>query len=307
VTDTAEIPSTGQRLRGYRGALRRADVPLDESLVSVASTSTLEGGHAAALELLSRPDRVHAVFTTNNLMTAGTVRALTDLGLRMPDDVALVAFDDLEWTTIVQPPITVVAQPVLELGTMAGRRILARVAGDTGPAQKIRLPTELIIRGSCGESTTDHGITLGPLTAADLDSVVGWRYPPDYSVYDGRAGDRDVLRDPANGFLAIRRGGEFLGHVCTGVEARVPGMSADPGLVDVGIGLRPDRVGQGLSATLVPAVLAALGPGLGARVAFRAAVAEWNGRARAAVARAGFEPAGRHVNDNGAYLLFVRP
>jgi LacI family transcriptional regulator len=164
VTDTAEIPSTAQRLRGYRSALRRAGVAVDESLISVATTSTLAGGHAAALELLSRPDRVHAVFTTNNLMTAGTVRTLTDLGLRMPDDVALVAFDDLEWTTIIQPPITVVAQPVLELGMMAGRRILARVAGDTSPAQKIRLATELIIRGSCGESAADHGTTLGPLT-----------------------------------------------------------------------------------------------------------------------------------------------
>jgi LacI family transcriptional regulator len=307
VTDTAEIPSTAQRLRGYRSALRRTGVIVDDALVSVAARSTLAGGHAAALELLSRPDRVHAVFTTSNLMTAGTVRALTDLGLRMPDDVALVAFDDLEWTTIVQPPITVVAQPVLELGTMAGRRILARLAGDSSPAQKIRLPTQLIVRGSCGEPGGKDPITLAPLTDADLDAVVAWRYPADYSVYDGRAADRDMLRDPANNFLAIRRAGEFLGHVCTGVEARVPGMSADSDLVDIGIGLAPGRVGRGESRTVVPAVLTALEQLLGTRVAFRATVAEWNGRAQAAVTRADFRPAGRHVNDNGAYLLFVRP
>jgi LacI family transcriptional regulator len=152
VTDSPEIHSTAQRLRGYRSALRRAGIAFDETLIAVSSASTLAAGHAATLELLSRPNRVHALFTTNNLMTVGAVQALHDLGLRMPDDVSLVAFDDLEWTTIVEPPITVIAQPVLELGTMAGRRILARIAGDTGPAQRIRLPAELIVRNSCGES-----------------------------------------------------------------------------------------------------------------------------------------------------------
>jgi LacI family transcriptional regulator len=152
VTDSAEIPSTAQRLRGYRTALRNAGIEVDEDLISVAALSTLSGGHAAARDLLERPDRVGAVFTTSNFMTAGAVRALRELDLQMPDDVALVAFDDLEWTTIIEPPITVIAQPVLELGTVAGQRILARVAGDKGPAQQIRLPTELVVRGSCGES-----------------------------------------------------------------------------------------------------------------------------------------------------------
>jgi LacI family transcriptional regulator len=152
VTDSAEIQSTAQRLRGYRGALRAAGIPADNALVSVASSSTLRGGHDAAMELLRRPDRPPALFTTSNLMTAGTVLALRELGLRMATDVALVAFDDLEWTTIVEPPITVIAQPVLEIGTVAGQRILARVGGDTSAAQKIRLPTELVIRGSCGET-----------------------------------------------------------------------------------------------------------------------------------------------------------
>jgi LacI family transcriptional regulator, galactose operon repressor len=151
VTDSAEIPSTAQRLRGYRAALRNAGIPVDEDLISVAASSTRSGGHAAACDLLERSDRVHALFTTSNLMTAGAVSALQELGLRMPTDVALVAFDDLEWTTIIEPPITVIAQPVIELGRTAGRRILARVAGDTGPPERIRLETELLVRASCGE------------------------------------------------------------------------------------------------------------------------------------------------------------
>jgi RimJ/RimL family protein N-acetyltransferase len=152
---------------------------------------------------------------------------------------------------------------------------------------------------------THDSIALKPLTDADLDAVVAWRYPDAYAVYDGGVEARAVLGDPANGFLGIRRGDEFLGHVCTGREARVSGMDADPRLVDIGMGLRPDRIGQGLSRTIVPAVLAALQERLGP-VAFRAVVAEFNGRAQAAATRAGFAPAGRHENENGAYLLFVR-
>jgi LacI family transcriptional regulator len=151
VTDSAEIPSTAQRLRGYRTALRNGGIEIDEDLISVADLSTLAGGHAAARDLFERPNHVGAVFTTSNFMTAGTVQALHELNLRMPNDMALVAFDDLEWTTIIEPPITVIAQPVLEIGTVAGQRILARVAGDTSPAQHIRLPTELVVRASCGE------------------------------------------------------------------------------------------------------------------------------------------------------------
>jgi len=151
VTDSAEIPSISQRLRGYRSALRGAGLAVDDALIAVAESSTLSGGYAAARALLERADRVRAVFTTSNVMTAGATRALQDLGLKMPADVALIAFDDLEWTTIVEPPITVIAQPVLELGRTAGRRILARVGGDNSPAQRIRLPTQLIVRASCGE------------------------------------------------------------------------------------------------------------------------------------------------------------
>ena len=83
-------------------------------------------------------------------MTVGTLLALRELGLRVPEDVALVGFDDLDWTTLVDPPLTVVAQPVADLGGAAGARLLARIAGDAGPPRRLRLPTELIVRGSCG-------------------------------------------------------------------------------------------------------------------------------------------------------------
>ena len=112
--------------------------------------STIDEGHRSALRLLQRPDRPSALFTVNNFMTAGALRAVRELGLRMPDDVALVGFDDLDWTTLVDPPITVIAQPVAELGRAVAERLLERLRGDTGAPRELRLRTRLVVRGSCG-------------------------------------------------------------------------------------------------------------------------------------------------------------
>ena len=149
VSDADEISSTAERLRGYRRALRDAGIEPDPGLVSVGP-STRAGGYAAARALLERADRPRAIFTLNNFMTAGAVRAIRDLGLAIPGDVALVAFDELEWTTLVDPPITVVAQPVAELGRTVGSLLLARLRGDDSAPKRTRLRTELIVRGSCG-------------------------------------------------------------------------------------------------------------------------------------------------------------
>ncbi len=150
VGDSPGIASTAERIDGYRSALSvvgEAD-PTD-ALVSLGG-STIDEGHRSALRLLQRPDRPSALFTVNNFMTAGALRAVRELGLRMPDDIALVGFDDLDWTTLVDPPITVVAQPVAELGRAVAERLLARLRGDTGVPRELRLRTRLVVRGSCG-------------------------------------------------------------------------------------------------------------------------------------------------------------
>jgi LacI family transcriptional regulator len=153
VSDSPEIGSTAERLRGFRAAMRAAGLEVDGGLVSVGGPSA-DDGYRSARTLLERRDRPSALFTANNLMTLGAVRALCDLGLHMPDDVALLGFDDTDWTTIVSPPLTVVAQPVYELGRVAGERLLLRCAGHAGAPRRIRLPTELVVRASCGERDT---------------------------------------------------------------------------------------------------------------------------------------------------------
>jgi LacI family transcriptional regulator len=149
VTDTTEIASSAERVEGYRRALEAAGIPFDEGLVAVGG-STQDEAHAAALRLLDRPDRPGAVFTANNFMTHGALRAAAELGLSIPNDLALVGFDDLDWTTLVNPPLTVVSQPVSELGRRAAMRLMARINGETTDPVTVRLPTHLIVRGSCG-------------------------------------------------------------------------------------------------------------------------------------------------------------
>ncbi|HEX5248433.1 MAG TPA: LacI family DNA-binding transcriptional regulator [Gaiellales bacterium] len=149
VSDSPEITSSAERIQGYRQALRAAGIAPEPGLISIGGP-TRDDGEAAALRLLDRPDRPTAVFTANNFMTVGALRAARSLGLRIPEDVALVGFDDLEWTTLVQPPVTVVRQPVADLGRVAGERLLRRLEGDAGPPKRIRLDANLIVRGSCG-------------------------------------------------------------------------------------------------------------------------------------------------------------
>ena len=128
-------------------------------------------------------------------MTAGALRAARELGLRIPDDVALVGFDDLDWTTLVDPPITVVAQPVAELGRAAGERLLARLRGDDRSAARgFASRTRLIVRGSCGARRVSRA-------AAELLGR-SWCEPtrPTPTLEPGGAGEaagRAITRRPA--------------------------------------------------------------------------------------------------------------
>ena len=151
VSDPPEISSSGERIAGYRAAHEQAGIPVDERLV-VLTGSTQADGYRGAKELLGRAKRPSAIFTANNMMSVGTLLALRDLALQVPRDVAMVGFDDLEWTTLIEPALTVVRQPVHDIGRHAGTRVLARMNGDRSAPRRIRLPTEFIVRGSCGET-----------------------------------------------------------------------------------------------------------------------------------------------------------
>jgi LacI family transcriptional regulator len=147
ITGPARISTASERLAGYQAALRAAGVAPDADLVRRADFKE-DGGYAATRTLLSARTRPDALFVANNLMTLGALRAVQEAGLRVPEDLLLVGFDDAPWTTLVSPQLTVVAQPTHEIGQQAAR-LLATASTDL-PKRHVVLPPTLLVRASSG-------------------------------------------------------------------------------------------------------------------------------------------------------------
>jgi DNA-binding LacI/PurR family transcriptional regulator len=82
--------------------------------------------------------------------TLGALTAIQELGLRIPDDIAISTFDDIPWASLLNPPLTAVPQPTYALGKTAGEMLLARIADPDRPPAQIRLELQLVVRESCG-------------------------------------------------------------------------------------------------------------------------------------------------------------
>jgi LacI family transcriptional regulator len=137
-----------ERLEGFQEALRKRDIPLLEGWV-VPSPLTIQGGREAMVQLLTLSHRPTAVFINNNLLALGALLALKDLGLRCPQDVSLVGFDDHPWAAVSDPPLTVVRQPAEQIGRTAARILLTLLEGERADESSIWLDCELVERRSC--------------------------------------------------------------------------------------------------------------------------------------------------------------
>lgn len=141
------------------------------------------------------------------------------------------------------------------------------------------------------------------LRPEEVAEIAGWHYDGDHATYD--PGDESV--DPTRGYLAVEDpDGRFVGYCCFGEEARVPGVEADPAVLDVGVGLAPDLVGQGRGPAFAAAVLA-YGRARFAPERFRAVVLTWNARSLAVCAAVGFERVGTHEHDGRTFTVVERP
>ena len=143
--DAPTIPTARDRLAGYRDAMATAGLEVDERLVleGVGDTTLADG---AISRLLDDVDPPTALFTAQNFVTVGAIRALRRVDRQQ--EVAVVGFDDFPLADLLDPAVTVVAQDVAALGRIAAERLFARIAGD-GSAPKLHLvPTTLIRRGS---------------------------------------------------------------------------------------------------------------------------------------------------------------
>ena len=132
------------RLTGYRNAMRAAGLPEHVAI----GDFTREGGVRAAGRLLSEDPELDAIFVASDMMAHGALRGLREAGRRVPEDVAVIGFDDLEISRYSEPPLTTVRQPIVDMGrTMAGL-VLSLVNDSPDVPPVVVLPTQLIIRRS---------------------------------------------------------------------------------------------------------------------------------------------------------------
>jgi LacI family transcriptional regulator len=143
------VRTAQQRLEGYEQTLRNAGVPVDPKLVRHGDFR-LESGYRLSKQMLLEADPPTALFASNAMMGFGALKAIQELGLRCPEDVALAAFDEVPFGDVIQPRLTVVAQPAYEMGRAGTELLIARLEGrEKSPVPvHLTLTPELLVRQS---------------------------------------------------------------------------------------------------------------------------------------------------------------
>lgn len=176
------------RIDGYRAALDQHDIPVDPSLIRHGDFHH-EGGFVQALALLDREDPPTAVFAGSDQQAFGVVEASRVRGLRVPQDLSIVGFDDLPVARWASPPLTTIRQPLVDMGRMAARMVLRLGGGSRLDSNRVELATALVIRESTApparRQTPHPGVsratslrasaskTVGPLTAHSTVAASG--------------------------------------------------------------------------------------------------------------------------------------
>jgi DNA-binding LacI/PurR family transcriptional regulator len=140
-----------RRLRGYTEALAEADLPVDSELIMPVASYSRRDGAEAMRQLLALAAPPDAVFCFNDLLALGAMRALHEAGRRIPDEVAVLGFDDIEEACFATPSLTTIAPGKEQMGELAVSFLLGRIAGTrTGPPERVEVPFRLIVRESTG-------------------------------------------------------------------------------------------------------------------------------------------------------------
>lgn len=147
ISGPADTSTAEDRVAGYRRAMAEAGLSSQE--MALYGAFTHDSGYRLAQQILAADPRPTALLAANNFIAIGTLKALRDAHLSVPDDMSIVAFDDLPEIMVVEPLLTVAAQPAYEMGRLAAEMLLKRLNGDMPQGwQEIVLPTEIIMRQS---------------------------------------------------------------------------------------------------------------------------------------------------------------
>lgn len=143
------LTTARDRQLGYEDAFHDAGLPIDPRLV-VHCDFKHAAGHLAMRQLLDLDSPPTAVFGGSNLVTLGALQAIHERRLEVPDQIAIVGFDEMPWAVSLRPPLTTVGQPAFEVGRTAAELLLDRIRRPVAPRRQVVLETRLIVRSSCG-------------------------------------------------------------------------------------------------------------------------------------------------------------
>ncbi|MEV4570513.1 LacI family DNA-binding transcriptional regulator [Nonomuraea sp. NPDC049419] len=143
-----DLESGPLREEGYRSALADAGLPLDPALIRVAGYDETDARNTVR-ELLTLPDPPTAIFAANDVSAISTIEVATSMGLRVPEDLSVIGFDNVPESMMSDPPLTTVEQPIQQMGLIAVEMLLDLLAGRDPAQRHVRLPTRLVPRSSC--------------------------------------------------------------------------------------------------------------------------------------------------------------
>jgi len=144
-----DLQSAQRRLQGYQDALRQADIPVDPDLIATGDFTT-ETGRLCARNLLSLPNPPTAIFAANDRSAMGTIEAASEMGLRVPEDLSVIGFDNIPEAAYFDPALTTVDQFIEEMGCVATGKLVALIQGEALDSELYKVSTQLVVRDSCG-------------------------------------------------------------------------------------------------------------------------------------------------------------
>jgi DNA-binding LacI/PurR family transcriptional regulator len=149
IAGLSKISTAYERQMGYERAMQSYGFTILPEWIQQGNFRRA-GGYQAMMNILKLEDRPTALISANNLMTLGALQAIYECGVKIPSEIALVGYDDMAWASSLNPPLTVIAQPTMELGRVAAQLLLDRIQDSTRPFRHIMLDTQLIVRASTG-------------------------------------------------------------------------------------------------------------------------------------------------------------
>ena len=168
ITGSMDLGCSVDRLDGYRAALRTNHIPEAPGLIYQGDFSQPDG-YAGASFLLDQPDPPTAIFASNDVMAMGVMDAVRNRNLRIPEDISILGFDDIPQASHIHPALTTINQPLEKMGRVAAQMLVDLLHHPEKVADRIELPTQLVVRDSCSSPRLDR--LVSELTSSAKESI----------------------------------------------------------------------------------------------------------------------------------------